>query len=167
MFRGVLLTHAEVVTWRFCTKDETPLLAVKGFLSRMKRSSISSVRCRRSMHTVTHIMGSRSSSSSDKLVRKAGDKRGRAHCPGIRDEQRFANVTTNSPWSPNITFPLYSTHIPSSYSVLVLSLSYLPLLFLFVGTYLTIHGSFRLCPCLLSSHPLHLLKRAARERVRE
>lgn len=42
----------------------------------------------------------------NRLVKKAGDKRARARCPGIRDEQRCENVTTNSLWSPNVTFPL-------------------------------------------------------------
>lgn len=68
---------------------------------------------RRCMHTDTHIRDSRSSSTSgNKLVRKASDKRARAHCPGIRDEQRCENVTTNSRWSPNVTFPLHSDTPP-------------------------------------------------------
>lgn len=83
-------------------------------------------------HTKQHIR--RCSSSGDKLVRKAGDKRPRAHCPGIREEQRCENVTTNSPWSPNVTFPLYSTPLPARYSVLLPPLSYLTLSVCFLCT---------------------------------
>ena len=90
-----------------------------GMFPNMKRFSILSVRYRHlddphrliGAHTNTNIRGSRSR-SSNKLVRKAGDKRGRAHCPGIRDEQRCENVTTNSPCSPNVTFPVHSVTPP-------------------------------------------------------
>lgn len=72
--------------------------------------------------------GSRSS-SSNKLVRKAGDKWAPAHCPGIRDEQRCENVTTNGPCSPNVTFPVHAIPLPfllhllSVHFILVLSSS--------------------------------------------
>lgn len=69
-----------------------------------------------------------------------GDKWARAHCPGISDEQRCENVTTNSPWSPNVTFPLYSTALPSSYSVLVSLLSNHPLLFFSLFALLSIYS---------------------------
>lgn len=106
------------------------------FFSSMKRFSIFCVKYRKSdgtctqtycMGTQTHIRGSRCGSrSGNKLVRKAGDKRARAHCPRIRDEQRCENVTTNSLWSPNVTSPLYSTPLPSSYSAPVSFFSNLP-----------------------------------------
>lgn len=125
-------------------------------------------------HTKQHIR--RCSSSGDKLVRKAGDKRPRAHCPGIREEQRCENVTTNSPWSPNVTFPLYSTPLPARYSVLLPPLSYLTLSVCFLCTssfFFTIYCSFPLCPLLLPSHlPTacifhHLLKREEKGRVKK
>lgn len=137
--------------------------------SSMKRFCILSVSCRKSdgsctetyTHTNTHIRGSRCSSrSGNKLVRKAGDKRARAHCPGIRDEQRCENVTTNSPWSPNVTSPLYSTPLPSSSSAPVSPLFNLSLFLFFLCTFFhpltSFHHTllfFALC------FPFHLLKR--------
>ena len=129
-------------------------------------------------HTNTHIRGSRCSSrSGNKLVRKAGDKRARAHCPGIRDEQRCENVTTNSPWSPNVTSPLSSTPLPSSCSAPVFPLflicfafSFSFALFPIYSLLFTVNCPSPLCPLLLPSHPLklaslcfpHPLKRAER-----
>lgn len=99
--------------------------------------------------------------SGNKLVRKAGDKQARAHCPGIREEQRCENVTTNSPWSPNVTSPLHSTPLPPSHSAPVSPLSNLPLFhFFFLCT------SFHplrplLSPLILwQRFPFHLLNRA-------
>lgn len=153
-----------------------------GIFSSMKRFGILSVRCRKSdgsrtetyRHTNTHIRGSRCSSrSGNKLVRKAGDKRARAHCPGIRDEQRCENVTTNSPWSPNVTSPLYSTPLPSSYSVPVSPLFNL-LLFLFFSLHFFPSTHHTLLFSSLSSSapplilwqcfPFHLLERTDRGR---
>lgn len=117
-------------------------------------------------HTNTH-MSNRSCSSSNKLVGKAGEKWARAHCPGIRDEQRCENVTTNSPRSPNVTFPLHSLTLPSSCLFLGSLLSNPPLL-PFSSTRLILpYAALFLCPPLLSSHPLTLLSFLSPQKGRE
>lgn len=129
----------------------------------MKRFSILGVRCRKSdgpctqtysvgTQTHTHIRSSRGSSRRrNKLVRKAGDKRARAHCPGIRDEQRCENVTTNSSWSQNVTSPLCSTPLPPSYPAPVSPPPNLSLLLFFLCTSFHLLTSF---PCTLLSSSL-------------
>lgn len=128
------------------------------------------IRC--SLHTNTHIGGSRGSSrSSNKLVRKAGDKWARAHCPGIRDEQRCENVTTNSFWSSNVTFPLYFTLPPISqicfcFPPFLIFLSFsLSLFSIYSPLFSTV--LFPLWPPLLPSHHSALLSFSSPQREGE
>lgn len=156
-------------TWKNCTYCETALLGIFFHV----RFSICSLKCIKSdnphTHKYTHIKGSKGSNrSSSELVSKVGDKRARAHCPSIRDEQRCENVTTNSSWSPNVTFPLQPTSLPSSYSVLGSLLSNPPLL-LYPSTHDFHHTLLfpSLFPLLLPSHPSTPLSFSSPQKGRE